>query len=32
MNDYNLVAIALSKNAKFGNDEQGEDVNSTLHD
>lgn len=32
MNDYNLVAIALSKNAKFGKDEQGEDVNLTLCD
>jgi hypothetical protein len=32
MNDYNLVAIALSKNVKFGKDEQGEDVNLTLCD
>ncbi len=32
MNDYNLVAIARSKNVKFGKDEQGEDVNLTLCD
>ncbi len=32
MNDYNLVAIAFSKNAKFGKDEKGEDVNLTLCD
>jgi hypothetical protein len=32
MNDYNLMAIAFSKNAKFGKDEQGEDVNLTLCD
>jgi hypothetical protein len=32
MNDYNLMSIALSKNAKFGKDEQGEDFNLTLCD
>jgi hypothetical protein len=32
MNHHNLVATTLSMNAKFGKDEQGENVNLTLCD